>query len=285
MKPLHERLRECGNSRCIAKSIARTLGKEDHFDEVCFVRLCGDCGVELAGFIADEIERTYIHLPTDDKGEPWRIGDTFEHIPSGMMHEIVGYETDEAGNLVIVSEEHRGSVYRPSEIRRPAPKVLDADGVETKVGDTVYEGGSPNPLRVVHVYKDGDIEAIGDGDLCSKLDSSNYTHECPVFDAEGVRICKGDTVWRTKDGLKMKVVAVGEEAFVHCCEVMTLLPDDNADDPGKLHYSGKELTHREPDSLEKIEQDMRQNHEKWVSDPNEWLELADRISAIVERGA
>ena len=40
--------------------------------------------------------------------------------------------------------------------KRPAPKVLDADGVEIKVGDTVWFKGNPRPYAVVEV-KDGSV--------------------------------------------------------------------------------------------------------------------------------
>lgn len=41
-------------------------------------------------------------------------------------------------------------------LKRPAPKVLDADGVEIKVGDTVWFKGNPRPYAVVEV-KDGSV--------------------------------------------------------------------------------------------------------------------------------
>lgn len=41
-------------------------------------------------------------------------------------------------------------------VKRPAPKVLDADGVEIKVGDTVWFKGNPRPYAVVEV-KDGSV--------------------------------------------------------------------------------------------------------------------------------
>ena len=41
-------------------------------------------------------------------------------------------------------------------VKRHAPKVLDADGVEIKVGDTVWFKGNPRPYAVVEV-KDGSV--------------------------------------------------------------------------------------------------------------------------------
>ena len=74
-------------------------------------------------------------------------------------------------------------------IKRPQPKVLDADGVEIKVGDTVYE--------VKTGYE-------------SKVTSTT------MIDSDGNTVC-----------------------CVDGC-------------PGCLHYKPEELTHKEPDSLEKV---------------------------------
>ena len=48
------------------------------------------------------------------------------------------------------------TTYRPEKAEPSAPKVLDADGVEIHVGDTVWFKGNPRPYAVVEV-KDGSV--------------------------------------------------------------------------------------------------------------------------------
>lgn len=42
---------------------------------------------------------------------------------------------------------------------------------------------------------------------------------------------------------------------------------------------------READSYEKLRDDMRNNYGNWKTDPNEWLDYADRLTALMERDA
>lgn len=46
-------------------------------------------------------------------------------------------------------------------------------------------------------------------------------------------------------------------------------------------YKPDQLTHKEPDSLEKLRDDMEQYH----PDFDAWSEMLDRLSALIERGA
>lgn len=97
----------------------------------------------------------------------------------------------------------------------------------------------------------------------------NEAHPSPkVLDADGVEIKVGDTVWCIDTGTKLKVISQD-------CEDGTLLCSND------FIYDPDVLTHKEPDSLEKIYHDMM-NHEYWKSDPNKWLKMADRLSALIE---
>lgn len=55
-----------------------------------------------------------------------------------------------------VTERHYLNGKFAERVKRLAPKVLDADGVEIKVGDTVWFKGNPRPYAVVEV-KDGSV--------------------------------------------------------------------------------------------------------------------------------
>ena len=133
--------------------------------------------------IAGEIEKYYIPRPRFEDGEPVQDSDLIEigeyavccvYMDGSWLFNPDKYE-DERNPKPWDEQEGRQCDF----IKRPEPKVLDAEGVEIKVGDTVFENNSPIPLKVVTVYGDGDISAVGDGGICSKLDSSNYSHREP----------------------------------------------------------------------------------------------------------
>ena len=61
------------------------------------------------------------------------------------------------GNFVLCDDECRSNQYEQGQrVKRPVQSVLDADGVEIKVGDTVWFQGNPLPYAVVEV-KDGSV--------------------------------------------------------------------------------------------------------------------------------
>lgn len=232
-------------------------------------------------------ECEYIPRPRYEDGLPVQFGDDIEiHNQSGLLDKgiIRSFHPNKGPvwMLSLVGCDHERLVrFDPKTciIKRPAPKVLDADGVEIEVGDTVFEGDNPKPLKVIHIYESGDIQAVGDGGMDSKLDSSQYYHDRPVFDADGKRICKGDTVWDKKTGEQLTVVspkAYTKDGTVVVCK-------DGA--PGELWYAPEDLTHREPDSLEKLRDDLYTLAARDDGDIEvEIVIFADRLTALIERG-
>lgn len=202
-KLLHERLRDAEH----VDDVAEALGK-----------YTWNSWVELAHDLADEIERYYIPRPRFEDGEPiewhekdivWDNGKRYKFNAVTAGGRPLAY----AGNKLFAGAELNDDGF----VKRPSPKVLDADGVEIKVGDTM---------------------------------------------------------WRVSDGLKMKVIAVGKEALDQSCEVLTEI-----DGNGPYHYNGKELTHKEPDSLLNLLKDMEDLQEIDDVIP-EWV---DRLTALIER--
>ena len=56
------------------------------------------------------------------------------------------------GFFVLCDDECRSNQYEQGQrVKRPAPKVLDADGVEIKAGDTVWRKGKPTEYKVAIV--------------------------------------------------------------------------------------------------------------------------------------
>lgn len=101
-------------------------------------------------------------------------------------------------------------------------------------------------------------------------------HKVKVFDADGVEIKDGDEVWSIETG---KYGVVSKVGFFKTAFSIGNIMLEGVREP----YFGYYFTHREPDSLEKIRDDMMAAHEDWKSDPNTLVEFADRITAIMER--
>lgn len=103
-----------------------------------------------------ERERAILAMwPRFEDGEPVMLGDKFEDNEGHeCLASVVYLDID---GLSLVDSEGFPNLYRKGKrVKRPAPKVLDADGVEIKVGDTVWFKGNPRPYAVVEV-KDGSV--------------------------------------------------------------------------------------------------------------------------------
>lgn len=206
-KLLHERLRECKH-------------KTDYLD------LDNTPGVliskQTAKELADEIERYYIPRQRDNKGIPFFEGDTVWSIDP---------ETEYSAEVV-----------------------------------TVY------PKTILIRWEDGAE------DLCEGVDLQHEPPQPKVLDSDGVEIKVGDTVWLTVQD------TVGDDsrftvAKIESSNEIYITPDEGLN----RIISSNLLTHKEPDSLEKLCHDMMEHHENWESDPNEWLEMATRLSALIEK--
>lgn len=134
-------------------------------------------------------------------------------------------------------------------VKRPAPKVLDADGAEIRLGDEVFviETG-----KVHHVSA---IDQVGkrfksmeqmSGDA-SWLDPACFTHRAPVLAADGKPLREGETVYLTDSPTAFVVddIMTREDGatVVHLKDGAWNLP--------------QYLTHERPDSWERIEEDAR----------------------------
>ena len=138
--------------------------------------------------------------PRFEDGEPVRIGDAFAY----------GDETFYVDSIQLLRWEFHlwatnGTVVTGSNgerCERPAPKVLDADGVEVEVGDAVWwVHNKTGNFRIIRIEQDGKC-AIHDDDAdepCGMtVPSTELTHKRPVLDADGAEIRVGDRVWSTQ---------------------------------------------------------------------------------------
>lgn len=289
-KLLHERLREYGESGTRIGHSSPLVQALEHYQltprldsvygESCFFRK-----------LADEIERCYAPLPRYEGGTPISKGCEAE---GGI---VSGWCIWDDGAFSLNNDE--GEVIQegdPGEfVKRPTPKVLDADGVPYKNGDTVYDieacqqGNTywGKPLTVVG-FSETHVTVYQDGHGTNMTKPTDcFTHERPVFDANGERICKGDACWYTDRlltkrfrGDKVTVKGIYENGITVYNETRGF---------SQYELSPESLTHREPDSLEKL-QDLISAIDNVHGGSNTELHLQldkayDMCTALIEKGA
>lgn len=130
-------------------------------------------------------------------------------------------------------------------VKRPAPKALDADGMEIKVGDRIYSIETGNSYTVRSINGSGTIEFNGFND--KGWSPKYFTHMQPTIDADGVLIKVGDTVWHHSG------FAHGVVTSIDAGSLMGTVRYVNGD--VEFRDAAKDLTHARPDSWERLEED------------------------------
>lgn len=279
-KLLHERLREWSpedGSACFADFVK---GYET-FVYHC-ISDCPTCASNAAKKLADEIERDYIPRPRFEDGTPLKNGDEIEYY--GRAEKVVSYLVcDTTRDDVDYGMRHAyatlhlkcgasHNVPLGEPLKRPIPKVYDADGVAYEKGQTVYTLDSDIKMTVLIVDTNFDLEPVIQTNA-GRYKPDQLTHEQPVFDADNKRIKVGDTVWHVGTGAKHLVEELTGDGGIYI-------------DRSSLTWSGDMFTHREPDSLEKLLDDMHTFVAAKHPASSETLGgYCDRLTALIERGA
>lgn len=180
-KLLHERLRDIALRGGYLNRVRTLIGKEE-----CPNGDCRDCVKQAAKTLADEIEKYYIPRPRFEDGEPVQFGDDIEiYNLTGLLDSgtIQSFHPNNgsAWMLSLVGVNHERLVrFDPGTcvIKRPEPKALDADGVETKTNDTVWIIESGDKGKVEEINKDRVYVKCDDGWLAD-VHVSNITHREP----------------------------------------------------------------------------------------------------------
>ena len=154
-------------------------------------------------------------------------------------------------------------------IKRPAPKVFDADGAEIRVGDTVWTDYGDGPWTVTSITADYAQHVRGESDELGSLDMppSTLTHRAPVFAADGKPLREWETVTGF-DGDYVKCRYDGMAAGI----------------PEHGSWHAHELTHEPLDSWARLWMDMH------PADETECVgldrdEFVRRARALAERSA
>ena len=224
------------------------------------VELCASLDIDLETGWADAMVAMRRRLmpegmewPRFETGEPVRFGDV---VSDGYETGRVYYVTFDTVNPVIIGftdetpDQDPGtwlevSVNDGERVKRPAPKVLDADGVEIRVGDTVYHVKDGSEMTVYGIEGEWLVVSVG-----GRVRHDIVTHRAPVLAADGRPLREGETAYK-----------VGGDGTAYVFDGMS----DNVDGLAMLHHDGNpyigtglrvdQLTHERPDSWERIEAD------------------------------
>lgn len=185
---------------------AYDLLSEDEREAIAWVR-------EHGGL--DEVEKRIMpegmEWPTVD-GKP--VDFKTVYVPSlGVLEAVSIYNN---GACQVMS--HDGIIKSAKDIHIEKPEVLDADGVEIRVGDTVWDRYY-SEYTVVEVNENNAITAeYWDNGICShgELKGCQIHHRAPVLAADGEPLEVGQTVWRD-DGEMLEVLYLRPDGLVDCC--------------------------------------------------------------------
>lgn len=321
-KLLHERLREWadsteGDKYPSTKMLYATI-ESDH------APLGADDERKAFHLLANEIEKYYIPRPRFEDGEPVQFGDEFADCSGGphTLHDI-RYRDKAAAGLgakclleanTTSPKDYDGisfNLWDGQTVKRPEPKVLDADGMPTKKGDRVWDitqevrdnpfcGGE---LLVVDVTEDNIVVTPSPGcGATMSAPSSCFSHTRPQYDCNGVLCKRGDIVFGLgREQHRYKVIS--EELDVEKCEPYNhgrfTLPclDLTEGDESVCFLDPRMVSHKEPGSYEELQEMLREESPKGDGDSYEKLRddlkrkygsnspWVKRLTAIMERDA
>ena len=250
MDELHKRLMPCGYEW--NDSFARAVEFFENMHDLLYTVDCEEehDGAEMVQEVMRRLMPEGMEWPRFEDGEFVRTGDEIETVGGGV-HRVGSVQLmavtfclkDVAGETLYQTLHH-------GRVKRPAPKVLDADGVEIRVGDTVWHVETGEQCKVVEVDSRSvsvDFRVDGDGTKhTGSILPVNLTHRAPVLAADGRPLREGETVWSVDSGTRYTVEKITDE----------LIPIKCSSEMGStvsLHPS--QLTHERPDSWERLEED------------------------------
>lgn len=203
--------------------------------------------------------------PRYESGEPVRIGDAIVD-ELGHAHEVSSVEVfDDAEALHWSPSEPEDFVWlvHGERVKRPAPKVLDADGVEIREKRDVWwicegdeRGVHAERLRVETIGPDGLVECSPyNGGTWVYLEPSELYVNKPVPASDGRPLREGETVYEV-DGTGHSYKVVGIRIGDGDPLTPTVVTCDVGDGTSE-HFLPSQLTHERPvvDTWERLEKD------------------------------
>ena len=159
-------------------------------------------------------------------------------------------------------------------VQRPTPKVLDADGVEIRVGDTVWDIYTGERMTVEGITGTGGgyqtcLVTLVSGEQIT-CDGPRLSHRAPVLAADGRPLREGKTVWYRDhiDPLEVRGILTTESGAQYVKAYN--------DYEGEVSAPAEDFTHDRPDSWERLEEDAK-------ADPGEYC-VTHELSAAYMGG-
>ena len=186
-----------------------------------------------------------------DKGGDWFEATSF--VFTCDWWSVRGYQTEGFGELSDKTRRKLDGMAYGTCVKRPAHKVLDADGAEIRVGDTVYDVDTGEKMWVCALPEQGAYQCVklrlANG-MFKTLDPYRLTHRGPILAADGKPLREGETVWDT-NGDELVIGALEDGGHTVTCRYV------DVGDAVPVHgmWSPSDLTHERPDSWERIEED------------------------------
>lgn len=208
--------------------------------------------------------------PRFEDGEPVKFGDMALIDGEADMVEAVHLWIH--GKPVICGDGGSQQLERGERVKRPAPKVLDADGVEIRVGERVWLYNSPEESYVVErIVDERSVKLIG---FTYDTAAEYVTHRAPVIAADGRPLREGETVY---------VIGYDEPLTVggFAADGRVLMGFHSG---GSLGYRPDRLTHDRPDSWERLEDDADKNPFDYCKAVGHRLDTCENSEAYKARG-
>lgn len=183
----------------------------------------------------DEVEKRIMpkgmEWPLYDDGEPVRIGD---RVPTEVgVEELCQVHLGSSGYSLYTETCDEYYAYGVR-VKRPAPKVLDADWVEIRVGDVLYRKSDGHMVKVAEIYEKTFTDADG-----YVRPGDGYTHRAPVFAADGLPLEVGHTVWHVGNGVEFTVIGLPRPGEYQAVKL-------RLDDGAVTGFDPDQLTHQRP---------------------------------------
>ena len=239
----------------------------------------------------------------------WWTADKYGDYEPKQLRRLVFYtpeqlrewEQDEGDNFGYEWDFMRPSdtTYRPDKAEPPAPKVLDADGVEILEKCDVWwicegdeRGVHAERLRVETIGSNGLIECSPyNGGTWVYLEPSELYVNKPVLAADGRPLREGEMVWFNDEGHKIGFVANGEPLKVLGLRGKRMVGVLDQDDIAKGYaipwwFAPSCFTHERPDSWERVMADAEsidRDLRGFDGDVSTCADLVRRAKALAER--
>ena len=164
--------------------------------------------------------------------------------------------------------------YHPVKVEPPAPKVLDADGAEIRVGDTVWHTRTRDEYSVIGVPSKSVINVskqLDGREIHGVVSPYSLTHRAPVIAADGRPLREGEHVWHIETGAELVVKELPKPGEYQAVVVLA---------PPASHltsFDPDRLTHERPDSYDTLWDDIENcavGYEGFMR----------RVKALAERG-